>query len=538
VVRRRGDPLARARGCDPPPGYVASHDDCDDDDPAVHPGADDPWYDGVDSDCDGANDHDADGDGYPWEGSAGATEPVDCDDDDPAIHPGALDWPDGVDDDCDGVVDVSDLTWIGARVRGSVDGAELGASLATLPDQDGDGRDDLLLGSPGIGAAWIVPGPLEQGATLPRVAIARLQGASLDSRAGDAVALAGDCDGDGVDDLAVGAWLDQGGRGSVTLLAGPVTDDTALEDADWRVLSSTQGDYLGYALAGVGDSDGDGFDDLLVGARGWSQAGADAGAAFLLPGGAGGPQGLDEAAEILGDAPRDFAGSAVAGPGDLDGDGLNDLVVGARGEDSGGGAFVFLGPVRGTRSIGDAEGCLRGEAPYDYAGWSLTGPGDLDGDGYAELAVGAYGRDDRLSAVGAVYLVHGRGAEAWQSLSSLSQANASYGGSIAREQAGWSLAGPGDVDGDGQRDLLVGAPGGDLGADGSGTVYLLLELDTGAHDLRDAALRLRGGAGTSAGAALAPTGDHDGDGLNDLLLGAPLDGEEGAAMVMGIGPGG
>ena len=526
-----GDPQQRTLHCEQPSGWVADNTDCDDGDPAVYPGAEDSWYDDVDSDCARDDDHDADLDGWVWEGSGGE----DCDDTDPEVHPGLMDWVDGSDRDCDGVQDATRMAALPGLALGGYDNGQLGAALVTVPDQDGDGVDDLLLGSPGIGSAWLLTGPLTHSAQLPGAALARLWGESTSSQAGGALAVAGDTDGDGTVELVVGSWLAAEGRGAVSLLAGPVTGDLELTDAPWRIEGSLADAWLGYALAGVGDPDGDGYDDLLVGARGWSDVADNAGAAWLLRGGPHGPQALAEGAMIFGTHERDFAGCAVAGPGDLDGDGYDDLVVGARGEDSGGGAFVFLDTIDSPLGLDSAEGQLLGEEPYDYAGWSLAGVGDVDGDGHDDLLVGAYGRDDWMSSTGAAYLIHGRGREAWATLEGLDQAAAAYLGERSHDHAGWAVTGPGDVDGDGRPDMLICAPGGDLGEDDSGTVYLLLEPGTGAQDLGDAALRLRGEAGEAAGTTVAPTGDHDGDGLPDLLLGLPGHGDDEAGAVRVVG---
>ena len=526
-----GDPGARTRGCEQPDGYVADHGDCDDGDPAVHPDAPDDWYDGVDSDCEGNDDHDADDDGYSWDGSGG----TDCDDDDPLVHPGRLDWSNEMDDDCDGEIDATDLTELEGLALGGFDNGLLGSALATIPDQNGDGHPDLLVGEPGVGAAWILAGPLTDTVQLPNAAIARLWGADSGGQAGAAVARAGDTDGDGVEELLVGAWLAAGGRGAVSLLPGPIVSDRQLADAPWRIEGELPDDWLGYALAGVGDTDGDGFDDLLVGARGWSVEAEGAGAAWLLRGSAHGPQTPSEGARVFGTRVRDFAGCAVAGPGDCDGDGLDDVLVGARGEDSGGMAALFLDALDSPQVLDSAEGQLRGEDPYDYAGWALAGVGDIDDDGYADLLIGAYGRDDWGGSEGETYLVLGRGREDWITITSLAHADASYTGERSGDRSGWAVAGPGDVDGDGRPDLLVSAPGGDLGQDDSGTVYLLLEPGRGGQELRDAALRLHGGAGDAAGSALSPTGDHDGDTLPDLLLGLPGQGDDNSGAIRMVG---
>ncbi len=525
-----GAPMDRTRGCEQPDGYVDDHSDCDDGDASIHPGAEDDWYDGVDSDCDGRDDHDADEDGYTWEGSGGD----DCDDDNDAVHPGILDWTDELDGDCDGVVDATDMAEL-PGVLGNSSTSELAAAVTTVPDQDGDGYDDLLLGSPGMGAAWLIAGPITSVVELPDDVIARIDGEGGDDRAGAALCVAGDTDGDGEPELLVGAWLAGSGQGAVYLLATPVRGDTNMAEAAWTARGADAGDYLGYAVAGAGDPDGDGYDDLLIGARGWSDTAADAGAAVLIPGGPGGPGALDTGTWIFGTQERDFAGCAVAGPGDVDGDGLDDVLVGARGEDSGGMAILMLGPISGDQPLVAGQAVMRGEAPYDYAGWSLAGIGDQDGDGYRDVLVGAYGYDTFSSTAGAAYLVLGRGPALWTSMTDLGLADTTLVGESRQDHAGWAVAGPGDVDGDGRADLLVAAPGADLGEDDSGTVYLLMDPERGTMNLREAELRLRGQGGDAAGSSLAPTGDHDGDGLPDLLTGLPGHGNgDGAVRVVGL----
>ncbi len=531
-----GDPLVRTQHCEQPEGWVDDNTDCDDGDASVFPGAEETWYDGVDGDCDRQSDHDADGDGWDWEGTGGR----DCDDDDPSVYPGPLDWQDGADSDCDGYADVSPLAEHGTAVLGTTGGGELASALALVDDQDGDGRPDLLLGSPGMGAAWLVSSPIAAETELPSAALARLSGRTSTGQAGAAVADAGDVNGDGQGDLVVGAWLEADGAGQAALLLGPVLDDRQLDEADWLLEGERAGDYLGYAVAGAGDTDGDGFDDLLLGARGWQDTVSDAGAAYLLAGGVHPPASLSEASAVIhGGQERDFAGCAVLGPGDLDGDGLSDLVVGARGEDSGGGAYLFFGPVSGLRELSEADVGIPGEDELDHLGWALAAAGDTDGDGYPDLLVGGYGHDGLGSNTGAAWLFRGRARESWLALEGTDEADATFHGERTGDHAGWAVGGPGDTDGDGRDDVLVGAPGADGDDDDEGRVFLLLQPSAGSVSLGDADLGLRGEAGSQAGAALAPAGDHDGDGLPDLFMGLPghEDGAAGAgaAWVLGLG---
>jgi hypothetical protein len=527
-----GTPGVVAVGCEGGVGLVDDSTDCDDRDPQVHPGAEEIWYDGVDQDCGGGDDMDADGDGWAWEGAGGE----DCDDGDPAVHPGLLDWADGEDRDCDGQIDVSQAAAHAHGALGDAAGAHLGAALIPAGDQNGDGATDLLVGGPGRGLAWVLAGGTAAVEPLPAGSLARLASDPTASQAGAAVA-AVDLDGDGVPELAVGAWL-EGGTGAVHLLRGPVAGEHDLATSGTTIAGLRDGDAFGYALAGLTDSDGDGLGEVLIGARGVSEIAPLAGAAWLLPGPAALAGDLSAAsAEILGEKERDFAGAAVAAPGDLDGDGLDDVLVGARGETSGGGAYLWLGPVSGTQRLSQADAPFEGRERFDYTGWGLAGAGDTDGDGYRDLLVGAPGRDNDHDGAGVAWLIRGRSTSAWENAPGLEGADAAIEGDATDSQAGWAVAGPGDVDGDRRDDVLVGAPG---AADGAGLVALFLAPRDGRYQLADADLRLQGEPRDRLGEALDSAGDQDADGLPDLLLGVPEHDDglaaRGAAWLIGAAP--
>jgi hypothetical protein len=218
---------------------------------------------------------------------------------------------------------------------------------------------------------------------------------------------------------------------------------------------------LGESVAGPGDTNGDGWRDVLV-----SVLGADACALWFGP---------VEGSTYLADADARYEASegscsTVAGPGDADGDGHEDVVVGSIFDSTSANvavaAFLFLGPATaGTRALAEADAILTGEAEEDLAGTSLAFVPDIDGDGRDELLVGAPNESSAGEDAGAAYLVLGGAA----GTVSLADAQAKLLGEAAGSVSGSYGSSAGDTDGNGVSELLVGAPG----AAGSGVVYLV-----------------------------------------------------------------
>lgn len=309
--------------------------------------------------------------------------------------------------------------------------------------------------------------------------------------AGTAVAAAGDVDGDGEPDVLVGAsGCDAGGAGGgrAYLLRGPFLDGTGDLGAAWATFTgatdlaavgiapphgaSTGGDALGEAVAGLGDIDGDGLADFILGASGSDASGSDAGAAWIVRGPAAGGDHLAAHADLLlhGPGPGAYLGGAVAGPGDLDGDGLADVLVAADGWE-GGAVYVLLGPGEdGTRTLGGGEDpVLLGATPGDLAGWSMAGVGDTDGDGQPEVVIGAPGVDRIGVDGGAVYRVANPSRPGVTALADTEL----WLGEAAGDAAGRAVAGVGDADLDGRADWLVGAVYNQDGGVYAGKAYLV-----------------------------------------------------------------
>jgi len=521
------DPL---QSCDQPSGYADQLGDCDDGEPQARPGGEEVWYDGIDGDCDGADDYDQDGDGWLAEDWG-----EDCDDTAAAVNPSAFELVDGIDNNCDGDVDFLELSRADAVLVGEFDGDGAGKSVAGVGDVDGDGFGDLLIGTVPAsdgdipGKAHLVLGPVSGQLELGADAYV-IEGSLAGDQAGYKVSGAGDTDGDGLFDFLVGAPA-AGDSSAFTpgeaylflgqsSFMGMVVDDAALV-----VQGVNDGDQLGYEMVGGGDLDGDGLDDLAITAVGYADL---TGKVYVALGasehrGIVGAESLD--AGLVGIATRDRHGRGLA-MGDMNGDGLDELVSGAKeydgGGDRAGAAFIldFQGTVE-SRDIVDADGVMLGAVANGLAGGAVA-VGDLDGDGYGELVVGAESTQvGGFDNSGTVYLVPGGAGVPSGSLESMTtRMDGDQGCRLGR-----SLAMLGDVDGDGTQDLAIGGPECSVGGTDAGAVMILLGDFEGSLSVDDADIILAGGSGArQAGWSVAAAGDVDANGLADVLVGSPDDG--------------
>jgi hypothetical protein len=316
--------------------------------------------------------------------------------------------------------------------------------------------------------------------------------------------------------------------------------DTSLADVDASFYGENMDDRAGVEISGVGDLNGDGYDDIAICSphNGYQSNGA--GQLYLFFGKRSGwtrNTNVSSAdASFVGEMAWDNAGRSVAGVGDVNADGYDDLIVGAYLNDEGGlnagQLYLILGKASGWtmhQNLSTADASFWGESDRDWAGETVSGAGDVNGDGYDDFLVGAPGNADGGSSAGQTYLVLGK-ASGWSMDTNLSNADASYWGENANDRSSRRLAGAGDVNGDGYDDFLIGAPWNSEVGTECGQGYLILGKATGWSmdtDLSAVDASFIGeDAGDEAG-RVGYAGDVNGDGYDDILIGARWDEEGG-----------
>jgi len=456
-------------------------------------------------------------------------------------------------------------------IFGPHEGAVIGYSIAS-GDVNGDGRDDLVLGSPvalprlGPGAVHVIFGS----PSFPRVidlaaeqADVTIRGASAGDLFGYST-VTGDFNGDGIDDILAGApgTAPDSGRAYVLLGAATLTGtiDLVVDAAYISMIGADEGDQFGYSVASGNVNDdvsptGHALDDAIVAAYkadGPANATLDGGEIYVVAGSNAGPREVEIAAgeqtvTLYSENADDELGYGVAS-GDFNGDGIGDILVGAPEADGAGEARDDAGEAHVIYGSPDLAGSLHlpeaadvtviGIDEDDELGYSVAG-GDINGDSVDDLLLGAWlasGEQNNEERAGEAYLITG-GPGLGGTIDLAVTAPAFM---VVAEDAGdelsYSIA-AGDLNGDGTEDIVLGArfadgPGGgdcapgvgDRCGAGEGYVFYGSPEMSGTANATDAALTVYGRAGLLDALGYMPTltlGDLDGDGADELLLSAP-----------------
>ena len=391
-----------------------------------------------------------------------------------------------------------------------------GLRVASSVDLTGDGAPDLIITSPGVqedNGVFVFSGAVAGSHTQDAADASIL--ASEDGDVGDGLASCGDMDGDGVPELLVGAPNGQQRKGGAWLIHGPIEGEietSTIPDFSPGLLPDG---LTGSALTCGADMDEDGLHDMAMSAPDADGFGiaTEAGQVYFMRGTAAGP------AETIGSFSTTFSDShlgwrqALALENDISGDGIPDMVIGAYGISR---VHMVFGPIAGSYDANTAGPELTGEL-RDGDGHAVS-TGDLNNDGYADIAIGAPFRDNDYGRVSVVPGPFEDNVEA----TIASTAYVVIDGQDPHEQAGWDVKITEDIDGDGNADLLIGAPGAVTVGTEAGVVYLVYGPGSATDTTLKADVTFVGDTSYARfGHSVTDVPDMDGDGGAEVLIGAP-----------------
>lgn len=491
----------------------------------------------------------------------------------------------------------------GFVINGIAAGDLSGYSVSSAGDINGDGFDDIIIGATdafpnGIddaGQSYVIfgksngfPASFEL-SSLDGTNGFTINGINIDDESGSSVSKAGDINGDGFDDIIIGAYTaDPNGfieAGQAYVIFGkqsgfsPILELSSLNGLNGFTIngsSSVSGnypDFLGYSVGSAGDINQDGFDDIVIGAPGADPNTVnDAGITYVILGKSNGYSPVFDLSTLNGNngfeihgknsigsgIESDLSGYSVNSAGDINGDGFDDLIVGAPGNDANGNfesgeVYIIFGKASGFNPVIDLTNLdgtngfsINGAVAGDIFGNSTGSAGDINGDGLDDIIIGSYYADvGSAMDAGKTYIIFGKsnGYSANFDLSTLDGTNGFIvNGNEFEDYSGYSVSTAGDINGDGFDDIIIGAfyadinhlglPGGDIGeayvifGNSSGfassiNVYQMNLIDTISYDLEFNGILIYGpDINSRFGHAVNSAGDINGDGFDDLIIGA------------------